>query len=170
MQSYQTVMVISDLSQLAVAAEISDSDKAKIAVGMDAIVDINAHGQFNGKVARLPIEKNNNNNNYDPMESLESRRQSADRESIDDYMIVRSRISLRMLPAERRSAYRSSSTAVKMSRDSARCAADVVGPLLRASRRGRRHEAGSGCGDRATTATQVEIIKGLEPGQKVVGK
>ena len=58
-------MVISDLSQLAVAAEISDSDIEKIAVGMEAIVDINAHGPFKGKVERLPVEKaNNNNNNY----------------------------------------------------------------------------------------------------------
>lgn len=169
-QSYQTVMVISDLSQLAVAAELSDSDKAKVAVGMDAIVDINAHGQFKGKVARLPIEKNNNNNNYDPWNPWNPGG-NQDRESIDDYMIVE----IEDFPEN---AARGTPLSVQVIIDR-RENVTVIPPAALRTLSGRyyvqvveedgtKREVDVEIGQQ--TPTQVEIIKGLEPGQKVVGK
>lgn len=167
-QAYDTIMVISDLSQLVVAAEISDSDKAKIAAGMDAVVDINAHGQFTGKVSRLPIEKekNNNNNPWDPWGG-----NNQDEDSIDDYMLVE-------IDGFPENAQRGTPLSVQVIMDR-RDNVVVIPPSALRTLSGRyyvqvveedgtKREVDVEVGQQ--TPTQVEIIKGLEPGQKVVGR
>jgi len=167
-QAYQTVMTISDLTQLTVTADISDSDVAKIAVGMDAVIDINAHGQFTGKVSRLPVEKAETPRNpWDPWNPGGNQ----DKESIDDYVVVE----LEEFPEGA-----ARGTPLGMQIITERRENVVVIPLaaLRTltgryyvqvvEEDGTKREVDVEIGQQ--TATQVEIIKGLEPGQKVVGR
>lgn len=167
--AYEPVIVIADLSQLVVAAEISDSDKDKIAVGMEAIVDINAHGQFVGTVERLPVEKaNDNNNTYDPWNP---RRNQPKTESIDDFMLVhledfpenaarRTPLSVQVIIERKEDVVVIPPAALRTL--SGRYYVQVV------EEDGTKREVDVEIGYQS--ATQVEIIKGLEPGQKVVGR
>jgi macrolide-specific efflux system membrane fusion protein len=167
---YEPVMVIADLSQLVVAAEISDSDIEKIAVGMEAIVDINAHGQFVGTVERLPVEKANNNNNnyYDPWNPRSNQPKT---ESIDDFMLVhlddfpegaarRTPLSVQVITQRKENVVVIPPAALRTL--SGRYYVQVV------EEDGTKREVDVEVGYQS--ATQVEIIKGLEPGQKVVGR
>jgi len=167
-QAYQPVMVISDLNQLAVAAELSSSDKAKVAVGMEAIVDINANGQFKGKVARLPVEKQEQS--YNPWDPWRGEGKS-DRETIDDYMVVEleefpegaargTPLSVQVITERRENVVVIPPSALRTL--SGRYYVQVV------EEDGTKREVDVEVGQQ--TSTQVEIIKGLEPGQKVVGK
>jgi macrolide-specific efflux system membrane fusion protein len=89
-QPYDPVVTIADLNQLTVTANISKDDLQKIAVGMEAVVDINAAGQFKGKVKLLPtLDRNTNPNNgrgfpYDPYNGNKQPTQ----ESVDMYLQV----------------------------------------------------------------------------------
>ena len=168
-QAYQAVMVISDLNQLAVAADLSSSsDKSKVAVGMDAIVSINNHGEFKGKVARLPVEKQNQN--YNPWDPWGGRNNN--RETIDNYMVVE--LDEPLPPGATRGTPRS----VQVITDRRENVVVIPPSALRTlsgryyvqvvEADGTKREVDVEVGQQ--TATQVEIIKGLEPGQKVVGK
>ena len=168
-QAYQPVMVISDLNQLVVAAELSSSDKAKVAVGMEAIVDINANGQFKGKVARLPVEKQEQS--YNPWDPWYGGGNRSDRETIDDYMVVE----IEDFPA---GATRGTPLSVQVITERKENVVVIPPSALRSlsgryyvqvvEEDGTKREVDVEVGQQ--TSTQVEIIKGLEPGQKVVGK
>lgn len=168
-QAYQTVMVISDLTKLTVTADISDSDLAKIAVGMDAIVDINAHGQFTGKVARLPVEKAEQPRNpWDPWYGGGNQPQ---RETIDDYVVIEidgfpegaargTPLGTQIIAQRRENVVVIPPSALRTL--TGRYYVQVV------EEDGTKREVDVEIGQQ--TATQVEIIKGLVPGQKVVGR
>jgi len=165
-QAYQKVMVISDLTKLTVAADISSSDVAKIAVGMDAIVDINAHGQFKGKVVRLPVEKQNSS--YNPWDPWGNNRKT---ETIDDYVVIE----IENFPEGAARGTPLSAQIITERRDNV----VVIPPSALRTLSGRyyvqvvdqdgtKREVDVEVGQQ--TPTQVEIVKGLEPGQKVVGR
>ncbi len=164
-EAYDPIAEIADLTQLTVAAEISKSDLQKIALGMEAIVDINAAGSFKGKLSRLPIEKddNQNNNPWNPNNGQEE-------DSIDNYLIVE----LDEFPAEVTIGTPLSVSVIVDRKENV-----VVIPLSALRSHGGRdyvqvvdengkREVDVEVGQKA--ATVVEIIKGLEPGQKVVGR
>jgi macrolide-specific efflux system membrane fusion protein len=165
-QAYDTVAVLADLTQLTIAAEISKSDLQKIAIGMEAIVDINAAGQFNGVLSQLPIEKEDSNNNYDPYNP----NQKSEQDSIDNYLLV----DLEAFPAEVTIGTPLSVSIIVNRKENV-----VVIPLSALRSHGGRdyvqvvdeegkREVDVEVGQKASTV--VEIIKGLEPGQKVVGR
>jgi len=168
-QAYQPVMVISDLNQLAVAAELSSSDKAKVAVGMEAIVDIRPSGQFIGKVVSLPVEKQEQS--YNPWDPWNPGRGNTNTDSIDKYMVVEidgfpegatrgTPLSVQVVTERRENVVIIPPSALRTL--SGRYYVQVV------EEDGTKREVDVEVGQQ--TATQVEIIKGLEPGQKVVGK
>lgn len=167
-QAYDPVAVIADLNRLTVAAELSKNDLPQIAVGMDALVDINNVGQQVGKVSRLPVEDSDSDQGggypgYPPNQQ--------DRDSIDKYLLVE----LDPFPEEAVRGTPLSVVIVTERRENV----VVVPPSTIHTYGGRtyvqvveedgtRREVDVEIGRK--TSTQVEIISGLEPGQKVVGR
>jgi macrolide-specific efflux system membrane fusion protein len=170
----QFVAVIADLSQLTVAASITADDAKKVAVGMEALVDINSVGQQKGKVKQLPSPKANDNNNnggggFFPGGGGQGQGQGQD--SIENYLVVE----LDAFPSGMNRGTPLSVTIITQKKEKA-----VIIPLaaLRSysgrnyvqvvDDKGNKKEVDVEIGQQ--TPTDVEILKGLTPGQKVVGR
>jgi macrolide-specific efflux system membrane fusion protein len=162
-QPYGKVATIADLSSLAVTAQFSKDDLSGIAVGMEAVVTINAAGTHKGKVERLPTQTNDNNNGA-PDENPEA-------ELLDKYLLV----SLDAWPEGVTRGTPLSVTVITNRKENA----VVIPPAALRSYNGRSYvQVVDNEGNKREvdvevgmkTATQIEILKGLEPGQKVVGR
>lgn len=150
-KAYESVGQIADMNALVVAVQFNTSDLESIAPGMDATVSLNAAGDLQGKVRRLPV--------------------GDDEDSLDAYALI----DVEKLPAgvghgtplsasvivERRTGVLSIPVAALRTQNS-RHYVIAVGPD------GSKGEVDVEIG--VQTSTDVEIIKGLEEGQKVVGK
>lgn len=168
-RAYDPVAVVADLTQLTAAAKINAEDIKQVAVGMEAVVDINSIGQHKGKVKQLPVEKNNDNNNgggYDPNDQGNQK----NNDSIDGYLIVE----LDDFPPDMNRGTPLSVTIIAQRKENA-----TVIPLAALRSHGGRNyvqvvddegnkrEVDVEIGQK--TSTSVEIVKSLTPGQKVVG-
>jgi macrolide-specific efflux system membrane fusion protein len=168
-KSDQSVATIADLGQLTVAASISVDDAKKIAVGMEALVNINSAGQHKGKVKLLPNPSANGNNGNGGGGYPGGQGQGQD--SIDNYLIIQ----LDAFPPGMNRGTPLSVSIITQKKDKA-----VIIPLaaLRTysgrnyvqvvDNQGNKKEVDVELGQQ--TATDVEIVKGLTPGQKVVGR
>jgi membrane fusion protein, macrolide-specific efflux system len=155
-KAYETIAVISDPAKLTVVARFSTSDLNAVIVGMEAVIDINTAGQFKGKVVKLPIVHDNQTNTT---------------QTIDDYVVIQ----LNQMPPGLIENTPLSATIITESKANA-----VQIPLAALRTQGGRNYVlvADGTGNKRevdveiglATATEVEIIKGLTPGQKVVGK
>ncbi|MEK8129779.1 efflux RND transporter periplasmic adaptor subunit [Paenibacillus filicis] len=171
-KAYDAVATIADLSQLTVAATLSADDLKKVAVGMDVLVDINALGQHKGKVQKLPSPKKDGNNNgnggYPDGYPGNGQKQP---DSIENYLIVK----LDQFPEAVDRGRPLSVTVITQRKENA-----ILIPLtaLRSysgrnyvqvlEANGSKREVDVELGQQ--TPTEVEIVKGLTPGQKVVGR
>lgn len=164
-KAYDTVAVISDTSSLVVAAAFAKEDLPKIAVGMKAKVDINASGTYEGKVKVMPVStgSDNNNNNGSPNQP--------EKDSIDKYVVVelakwpegieRGRpLSVAIVTERKENAVLIPASALRTI--GSRTYVQVV------EADGAKREVDVEVG--LQTSTDVEIVKGLTPGQKVVGR
>ncbi|HEY0827620.1 MAG TPA: efflux RND transporter periplasmic adaptor subunit [Bacilli bacterium] len=162
--AYKPVAIVADLSQLTAAATISADDLKKVAVGMEVLVDINAAGKFKGKVKQLPAANNEENPDaYNPNPEA--------KDTIDKYLVVE----LDEFPSDMNRGTPLSVTIITGRKENA-----VVIPLstLRSfggrnyvqviDNNGNKSEVDVEIGQK--TSTEVEILKGLKPGQKVVGR
>jgi len=156
-KAYDPVCVIADPSRKVVAATLSQSDLGKVTAGMEAVVDIAGVGKLTGKVTQVPA----------------SRQQGGVNEPgrLDQYLLV----DVPDLPdtVER-------GTPLSVSVIISRKENAVVIPVsaLRtiggrtyvqvAEADGTKREVDVSVGQQ--TATEVEILEGLTPGQKVVGR
>lgn len=166
-KEYETLAVISDTSSLVVAASFAKEDLEKIAVGMEAEVDINAAGTFKGKVKVMPV----NNGSSGEGQGGGNGGSAPEEDSIDKYLIVE----LDKWPEGMERGRPLSVSIVTQRVDDA-----VLIPIsaLRSvgSRTyvqvveddGSKREVDVEVG--LQTSTDVQIVKGLEPGQKVVGR
>ncbi|WP_282941599.1 efflux RND transporter periplasmic adaptor subunit [Paenibacillus sp. RC67] len=172
-KAYDAIATIADLTQLAVVASLSNEDLKKVAVGMEAVVDINSAGQHKGKVIQLPnpsSDANNGNNNNGNFGGQNGNNQKKP-DSIDNYMVVE----LDPLPQGL-----NRGTFLSVSVITSRKEKAVTIPLatLRSysgrnyvqvvDDQGNKKEVDVEIGQQ--TSTDVEIVKGLTPGQKVVGR
>lgn len=167
-KAYDAVATIADLSQLTVAATLSADDLKKVAVGMEVVVDINAAGQHKGKVLQLPNPKEDGSgqNGGFPGDG-----QSREPDSIENYMIVQlepfpenlnrgTPLSVSVITQRKENAVVIPSAALRSY--AGRNYVQVVDD------QGSKREVDVEIGQQ--TSTDVEIVKGLAPGQKVVGR
>lgn len=166
-KAYDSLGIISDTSSLVVAASFSKDDLAKLSVGMDAEVDINAAGTFKGKVKVMPSPTATTNNN----QNENGGNTAPQKDSIDQYLIV----ALEKMPKDMERGRQLGVSIVTEVREDA-----TVIPIaaLRSigSRNyvqvieddGSKREVDVEVG--MQTSTSLEIKKGLTPGQKVVGR
>ncbi|WP_138493192.1 efflux RND transporter periplasmic adaptor subunit [Paenibacillus pinistramenti] len=172
-EAYDPVAVIADTSNLVVAASFAKEDLEKVAVGMTATVDINAAGTFEGKVKVMPVPENDTDGTNGSGGSGTGGDGSGDpgsQDSLDKYLIVQ----LDKMPA---GLNRGTPLSVKIVTQRKENAILIPISALRSigSRTyvqvveadGSKREVDVEVGQQ--TSTDVEILKGLEPGQKVVG-
>jgi membrane fusion protein, macrolide-specific efflux system len=152
--AYETAAVVSDLTGRVAAVKFGSDALAAIAVGMEAVVDLNGIGQRKGKVARLPV---------DPAAGAEE-------DNLDAYVLI-------ALDSYEDIAVGTplSAAIVTQRRENA----VLIPPSALRTHAGRTYvqavdEAGSkreiDVEVGMTTATEIEIVKGLEAGQRVVGQ
>ncbi|WP_210023473.1 MULTISPECIES: efflux RND transporter periplasmic adaptor subunit [unclassified Paenibacillus] len=168
-KAYDAVATIADLSQLTVGATLSADDLKKVAVGMEVVVDINSAGQHKGKVQQLPNPKEDDGSGG--IGGFPGAGQGREPDSIENYMIVQ----LDPFPENLNRGTPLSVSVITQRKENA-----VVIPLaaLRSyagrnyvqvvDEQGGKREVDVEIGQQ--TSTDVEIVKGLTPGQKVVGR
>ena len=168
-QAYDTVAVLADMTKLTVAVDISENQLPNIAVGMEAEVDINAHGSHKGRVSRLPVAQDNENNGgYNPWNPNPGKNET---DSPDQYLLIE----LDNFPE---GVARNTPLSAAIIVDRKENAVVIPPSALRTyggrtyvqvvEEDGTKREVDVEVG--LQTPTQVEIIKGLEPGMKVVGR
>lgn len=180
-KSYDTIAVIADTSNLVVAANIQKEDLEKLTIGMSAKVDINKVGEISGKIKVLPkadaLEKANDNNNGSNGNGGNNGNNGTSgttppkKQSLDSYMII----GLDKFPKGVERGTQLSVTVSTSKRENV-----IVIPISALRTTGSRNyvqvieEDGSKrevdveVGEQRST--DVEIKKGLSPGQKVVGR
>lgn len=168
-KAYDALATIADLSRLTVAATLSADDLKKVAVGMEVLVDINSAGQQKGKVLQLPNSKADDGSGGNG--GFPGGGQGKLPDSIENYLIVQ----LDPFPENLNRGTPLSVSVITQRKENA-----VVIPLaaLRSyagrnyvqvvDDQGSKREVDVEIGQQ--TSTDVEIVKGLTPGQKVVGR
>ncbi|WP_223066396.1 efflux RND transporter periplasmic adaptor subunit [Paenibacillus caui] len=181
-KAYDPVAIIADASNLIVAASFAKEDLEKIAVGMKAAVDINGAGVFDGKVKVMPVNTdddngNGSNGNGNGNGSAGGNGQNggsgaaSGQDSLSKYLIVQ----LDKMPA---GLNRGTPLSVKIVTERKENAILIPTSALRSigsrtyvqvvENDGSKREVDVEVGQQ--TSTDVEIVKGLTPGQKVVGR
>ncbi|WP_239617333.1 efflux RND transporter periplasmic adaptor subunit [Cohnella mopanensis] len=163
-KAYDTLCVVANPSSLVVAAELSKDDLKKVALGMEVRVDINNTDEIKGKVKQMPIPKTENQNGGNGSGGKAV-------ESLNDYLLV----DVEKLPNTITRGTPLSITIIVNRKENA-----VVIPLAALRTIGARtyvqvveadgskREVDVEVGQQ--TSTDAEILNGLKPGQKVVGR
>ncbi|MCM3626413.1 biotin/lipoyl-binding protein [Paenibacillus glycanilyticus] len=165
-KAYDPIAVIADTSLLIPAAKLTKDEQAKIAVGMPVVVDINNAGQFKGTVKALPVTTSDPNGGG----GGGGEGQEPARERPEDFMVV----SVKDLP---KTINRGTPLSINIITKRKENVVVIPPSTLRTIGARTYVQVVDADGKREVdvevgqqTATQVEIIKGLTPGQKVVGK
>ncbi|MEF3303842.1 efflux RND transporter periplasmic adaptor subunit [Paenibacillus sp. GYB003] len=164
-KGYDDIAIIADLSQLTVAADLLPDDVKKVAIGMEAVVDINSAGQHKGKVTQLPLPK------QEQGQPGPGQGQGQQKDTIDNYLLV-------TLDAFPPGLNRGTPLSVSVITQRKENAVVIPSAALRSyagrnyvqvvDDKGSKREVDVEIGQQ--TSTEVEIVKGLQPGQKVVGR
>jgi macrolide-specific efflux system membrane fusion protein len=173
-KAYQPVAIIADLNVLSVAVELKPEELEQVSPGMETIVDINGFGEVPGKVLRLPLESSYNDsqgyNNYYPQDPYAQQQPAIQIDKTAYYTLIE----LQEIPPVERG------TALSASIITQRKENVLLIPLasLRTyggrtyvqvtDKQGLKREVDVEIGKK--TATEAEVIKGLQVGQKVVGR
>lgn len=167
-KSGESVATLADLKELTVAASISADDAKKVAIGMEVQVDINSAGGHKGKVKQLPNPQDGNNNGNG---GFPGQGQQGEQDTIDNYLVVQ----LNEFPKGLNRGTPLSVTIITQRKENATTI--PIAALRSYSGRnyvqvvdtqGNKKEVDVEIGQQ--TSTDVEIIKGLTAGQKVVGR
>ncbi|WP_424768316.1 efflux RND transporter periplasmic adaptor subunit [Paenibacillus sp. sgz302251] len=165
-KAYAPIAIVADTSQITPAAKLSKTELEKVAVGMEISANITNVGTFKGTIQQLPIQTDEQGNGGNPGGQPGDTKP----ERPEDFMLV----SIKDLPKNlNRGMPLSISVITKRTEN-----AIVIPPSTLRSIGSRTYvqvidEDGKREVDVAVgqqTATQIEILEGLTPGQKVVGR
>ncbi len=173
-KAYDEAVTVADLSMLTVAADITQDDLKKVAPGMEVIVDINSAGSHKGKVRRLPTKEKTQSGNggyYGGYPNNRDGNGQQEQESVEQYLVV----DLEAMPEN---LARGTPLSVQIIVDRKENVVTIPPSALRTyggrnyvqviDEKGAKREIDVEVG--MQTPTQVEIVKGLSAGQKVVGR
>lgn len=163
-KAYAPIAIVADTALITPAAKLTKTELEKVVVGMEAVVTISSVGNFKGKVKQLPVVSTEQNGGGQ-IPGGESRP-----ERPEDFMIVD-------LPELPQDLNRGTPISINIITKRTENAIVIPPSTLRSigsrtyvqviDEEGKREvdvEVGQ------QTATDVEILQGLEPGQKVVGR
>ena len=168
-KAYDPICIIADTSRLIVAAKISKDDLTKVTVGMPAVVNINSPGEIKGTVKQLPMNTTDDSQGGGGNPGNPGG-EGNKIERPEDYL----QIDIGTMPEGVTRGTPLSVNIITNRKENA-----VVIPLSALRSIGSRtyvqvvDENGKREVDVAVgqqTATQAEILEGLTPGQKVVGR
>lgn len=163
-KAYDPIAIVADTAQMTPAAKLTKTEMEKVAPGMEVNLNISSLGKFKGKVKSLPVKSTESNNGGGGMPPENKP------ERPEDFMIVE----IADLPKDiNRGTPVSISVVTKRTEN-----AVVIPPSTLRSIGSRtyvqvvdengKREVDVEVGQQ--TSTDVEILSGLQPGQKVVGK
>ncbi|GMK40538.1 hypothetical protein PCCS19_35940 [Paenibacillus sp. CCS19] len=164
-KAYQAIAIVADTAQLTAAAKLTKDQLAKVSLGMEVLADINGIGQVKGVVKQLPLPASTDDNG----QNGQGGQQKPERP--EDFLIVQ----LSKMPKGLQRGTPLSLNIIVNRKENA-----VVIPLsaLRSigarqyvqvvEADGSKREVDVEVGQQ--TSTEAEILKGLTPGQKVVGR
>jgi len=164
-KAYSPVAIIADTSQIVPAAKLTKTELDKVAVGMEAQVTISNVGTFKGKVKTLPVKSTESSGGGNPGG------EGSAIEKPEDFLIV----DIEGLPADV-----NRGTPISLSIITSRTENAIVIPPSTLRSIGSRtyvqvvedgntkREVDVEVGQQ--TSVHVEILQGLKPGQKVVGR
>jgi len=162
-KAYQPIAIVADTSLIVPAAKLTKNELEKIAVGMEAVVSMTNIGKLKGKVKQLPAPKTDQNNNGNPNENNKPERP-------EDFMIVDiaelPKDVTRGMPISVEVITKRTENAVVIPPSTLRTIGSRT--YVQVIEKDVKREVDVEVGQQ--TSTQVEILKGLEPGQKVVGR
>ncbi len=168
-KAYDAICTIADPNNLVVAATMSRDDLEKIAIGMEVQVDINNAGKFTGKVKQMPTTDNSNNNGGGGQGGGQGGNQEPLR--LDQFLLVE----VKDLP---KTVTRGTPLSISVVTNRKENVVVIPTVALRtigarayvqiAEDDGTKREVDVEVGQQ--TATDVEVLQGLTPGQKVVGR
>ncbi|RKP55627.1 HlyD family efflux transporter periplasmic adaptor subunit [Cohnella endophytica] len=167
-KAYDTICVVANPSSLIAAATLSKDDLEKIALGMEVRVDINNAGQLKGTIKQLPIPSDNQNGNGNGNGNGQG---GSAVESLNKYLLVE----VANLP---KTVTRGTPLSVSIVVNRKENATVIPLAALRTigartyvqvvEADGTKREVDVEVGQQ--TSTDAEIVSGLTPGQKVVGR
>ncbi|OBR64962.1 efflux transporter periplasmic adaptor subunit [Paenibacillus oryzae] len=163
-KKYAPIAIVADTALITPASKLTKNELEKVAPGMEALVSISNVGNFVGKVKTLPVKSEENNNNGGGSDGENKL------ERPEDFMLI----DVKDLPAGlNRGTPISIKVITKRTKD-----AIVIPPSALRSIGSRtyvqvvdedgKREVDVEVGQQ--TAVDVEILQGLKPGQKVVGR
>jgi len=162
-KAYDPIAIIADTSRLAVAASVTKDDLKQVAVGMEVNVDINTVGKtLKGKVKQLPQAKEDSGNGGSGGGQKP--------EKLEDFLLVQ----LDNMPKGLTRGTPLSIAVITLRRDNVvtipQSALRSIGSrtYVQVVDENGKREVDVEVGQQSTT--DVEIVKGLTPGQKVVGR
>jgi len=166
-KSYAPVAIIANTSMLVPASKLTKTEQEKLAIGMDALVTISNGGTIEGTIKQLPVQSSSSDNGGVPGGGGGN----SEIESIEDFMIIE----VDELPE---SATRGAPASIKVITKRTENAVVIPPAALRSigsrtyvqvvDNDGTKREVDVEVGQQ--TSTSVEILEGLTPGQKVVGR
>ncbi|WP_042159866.1 efflux RND transporter periplasmic adaptor subunit [Paenibacillus gorillae] len=169
-KAYDPIIVIADTSKLTAAAKLSKEDFAKIAVGMPISVEINNAGKFTGTVKTMPIVSDDQNNGGNGGGGGGNPNGQPEQERPEDFMLVE----IKDMPKNLNRGTPLSITVITKRKENVivipPSTLRTLGPrtyVQVVDSEGKR-EVDVEIGQQ--TPTQIEIVAGLKPGQKVVGR
>ncbi|MCP1132729.1 efflux RND transporter periplasmic adaptor subunit [Paenibacillus polysaccharolyticus] len=169
-KAYDPIATIADTSNLVVAATFAKEDLEKFTSGMKAEVDINGAGKVAGKIKAMPTAEASSNNNGNGSGQGQGGSPPA-KETLDQYVLV----TLAKMP---KNVERGTPLTVSIVTQRTENAIVIPVSALRSigsrtyvqviENDGSKREVDVEVGQQ--TSTDVEILKGLTVGQKVVGR
>ncbi|GBG06188.1 transporter [Paenibacillus agaridevorans] len=163
-KAYAPIAIVADTALMTPAAKLTKTELEKIAPGMEAVVTISSVGNFKGTVKQMPVKTTEGNNGNNPPQGENKP------ERPEDFMIVD-------LPELPKDIARGTPISINIITKRTENAVVIPPSTLRnigsrtyvqvIDNEGKREvdvEVGQ------QTATDIEILQGLKPGQKVVGR
>ncbi|MFD0715174.1 efflux RND transporter periplasmic adaptor subunit [Paenibacillus sp. GCM10027626] len=170
-KAYDPICVIADNTSLMAAAKMTLDELKGVAVGMPVEVDINNAGQVKGKVKQLPMIKDDQNGNGNGNGGMPGGGNGAPKtERPEDFLLVE----LEKLPKDTNRGTLLSISIITKKKENAivipPSALRTIGSrtYVQVTDSEGKREVDVEVGQQ--TPTEIEILKGLQPGQKVVGK
>lgn len=165
-KAYAPIAIVANTTMLVPGAKLTKTEQEKVAIGMEATVSISNGGSIKGTVKQLPTKSTDSSGGGNGSGGA-----AGDIERIEDYMIVK----IDKLPE---GAARGLTASINVITSRTENAIVIPPSTLRSignrtyvqvvDDKGQKSEVDVEVGQQ--TATDVEILQGLKPGQKVVGR
>lgn len=167
-KAYESIAIVADTTLITPASKLTKTELEKVAVGMEVEVTITGVGKLKGKVKQMPVKSTEQNNNGGGFPGGGNGENKPERP--EDFMLVD-------VPDLPKDLNRGTPAAINVITKRTENAIVIPPSTLRSigsrtyvqviDENGKR-EVDVQVGQQ--TATEVEILQGLEPGQKVVGR